>query len=83
MPKAVFDEFYDTVTKDGTLPFRMPDPSTDGQFLLDTDVSPILTETGARILLAAQWLCIFGDPVPSERIVGGRFLVSLTVAVMP
>lgn len=81
--KAVFDDFYDVVTKDGALPFRMPDPSTDGQLLLDAQFNPILTQTGDRILLAAQWVCLFGEPVPSERMFGGRFVINFTVAVMP
>jgi hypothetical protein len=81
--KAVFDDFYDEVTKGGTLPFRMPDPTTDGTFLLDGNFQPVLTETGENILLASEWLCIFSEPVPNERMVGGRYLVSFTVAVMP
>lgn len=81
--KAVFDQFYDLDTRFGTLPFKMPDPATDGRQLLTESGVPLLTDTGEPILLSASWLCIFGDPVPSERIVGGRFEITFNVAVMP
>lgn len=80
--KAIFDTFYDDLTK-GTLPFWMPDPTTDGVPLLGQNFSPILTAKGSPLLIASQWLCVFGEPVPSETIVGGRYAVSFTVAVMP
>ena len=81
--KAIFDAFYDDTTKQGSLPFRMPDPTTDGTFLLNEDFSPILTSDGDPILMSAEWLCLFGETVPLERMVGGRFEISFTVAVMP
>ncbi|APE43659.1 hypothetical protein BOO69_09705 [Sulfitobacter alexandrii] len=81
--KALFDQFYDLDTRQGTLPFKMPDPATDGRPLLTEGGLPLLTETGAPILVSASWLCVFGEPVPSERIVGGRFEITFNVAVMP
>lgn len=81
--KAVFDGFYDLDTRFGTLPFRMPDPATDGRNLLTDAGAPILTGTGEPLLVSASWLCLFGEPVPSERIVGGRFEITFNIAVMP
>ena len=81
--KAVFDDFYDTLTKGGTLPFRMPDPTTDGTYLLDDAFQPILTDEGDPILMSAEWVCLFSEPVPNERMVGGRYIINFTVAVMP
>ena len=81
--KAIFDVFYDEITRQGSLPFWMPDPTTDGIFLLNEGFAPILTSNGAPMLLAAQWLCLFGEPVPVERQIGGRFEISFTVWVLP
>ena len=54
--KAVFDQFYDLITHDGTLPFMMPDPATDGRALLTERGDPILSGNGDPILLSAIWL---------------------------
>lgn len=80
---AIFDTFYDDVTDDGTLPFQMSDPTSDGVALLDANFQPILTDAGLTIQLASNWLCLFSEPVPSVTISGGRYLVTFTVAVMP
>ena len=81
--KAVFDQFFEMQTGNGTLPFWMPDPTTDGWALLASDGSAVLTDDGTPILLSAQWLCLFGDALPTETIVNAQFAISFTVAVMP
>lgn len=82
--KAVFDNFHAEATAYGTLPFTMPDPTTDGWPMLTGDGAPLLTQTGAPILLAATWLCLFGDQPPAESMVGGvTFRISFSVLVMP
>ena len=81
--KAIFDNFYVVETVHGSKPFQMPDPTTDGVALLSGDYLPILTSEGEPILLSAQWLCLFGEQVPSERLIGGRFEISFSVAVLP
>ena len=81
--KAVFDDFYDSVTASGALPFYMPDPLTDGWPLLSSDGQPILDGNDSPILLAGQWLCLFGDEPPIETLVGNRFDISFSVWVMP
>lgn len=81
--KAVFDQFVDETTAGGSLPFTMPDPMTDGWALLDADGAPILDGDGTPILLSAQWVCLFGEEMPEESMVGVEFPVTFTVWVMP
>ncbi|MGE6741715.1 hypothetical protein ACQKGC_15690 [Allorhizobium pseudoryzae] len=81
--KAVFERFYEETTAYGSLPFYMPDPTTDGWALLASDGRPLLTSAGVPLLLAARWLCLFGDTPPSEVVVGVEFRISFSVSVMP
>jgi hypothetical protein len=81
--KAVFDRFFEVDTKSGSIPFYMPDPVTDGWGFLTSDGAPVLSAEGEPILLAAQWLCLFGDETPSETIRGITFDIAFSVAVMP
>lgn len=81
--KAIFDDFYVETTQEGTLPFYMTNPTTDGTAMLTQVTAPILSTEGEPIVLASQWLCLFGDPVPSERVFAGRFEITFNVAVMP
>jgi len=81
--KAVFDAFHDEVTAMGSLPFRMPDPTTDGWPVLTSDGVPILAGDGAPLLLAAHWLCLFGATTPVETMHGLRFRISFSVTVLP
>lgn len=81
--KAVFDRFIDEVIEQGSTPFYMPDPTTDGWPVLADGGAPLLTGTGAPLLMAARWLCLLGDDMPRETIQGTRFLITLTVLVMP
>lgn len=80
---AVFAKFYDTTVDNGTVPFWMPDPMTDGWAMLGDSGAPVLTETGLPLLLSAQWLCLFGEDAPSVKPDGLRFRVSFSVWVMP
>lgn len=81
--KAIFDQFFDERTAGGTLPFYMPDPTTDGWPLLSSDGLPLLTGSGVPLLLASRWLCLFGDTLPTETILGVQFRMSFSVVVMP
>ncbi|WFE92309.1 hypothetical protein K1718_13370 [Roseibium porphyridii] len=81
--KAVFDRFFQHELAEGSLPFTMPDPTTHGWQLFTAAESPLLTVDGTPIALAATWLCLFGDGLPSEAIRGVRFQISFQIAVMP
>ena len=58
-------------------------PVTDGWPLLHETGAPLLYEDGTPILMSAQWLCIFGDEMPSETLRGMTFTKSFSVWVMP
>jgi hypothetical protein len=81
--RAVFDTFFEQTTDFGSLPFTMSDATTDGWPLLAGDGSPVLDGAGAPILLSAEWLCLFGEDMPTTTIKGVRFVISFSVVVMP
>lgn len=82
--KAVFDHFHEVICAHGAREFWMPDPSTDGWPLLTDQGDPLLAEPGVPLLLAERWLCGWGDPPPTEVIVGQvRFRKSFGVWVLP
>jgi len=81
--KATFEIFHEQVLSHGALPFTMPDPTTDGWPLLMSDGTPVLTAGGVRILLARQWVCLFGEEPPVEQVIGVRFRLEFGVVVMP
>jgi len=81
--KGVFDQFFEETTAMGSLPFNMPDPTTDGWPLLTSGGVPVLTGGGLPILLARQWVCLFGAEPPVETIQGVRFRIAFSVSVMP
>lgn len=82
--KAIFDNFYHYDCDEGSALFRMPDPTTDGWPLLTSDGVPMLTGDGVPLLLAAQWLCAWGDQTPVETIQGQiEFRKTFSVVVMP
>ena len=81
--RSVFDLFFEDTTAMGSLPFLMPDPTTDGWAALTGGGVPILTEDGSPILLAAQWVCLFGSEMPAVTARGIRFRIAFSVSVMP
>ena len=81
--KAVFDGFYDDLTRGGILPFWMPDPTTDGWALLSDQGQPLIGIDDAPVLLSAYELCIFDAETPSEAISGARFNISFRIAALP
>jgi len=80
--KAVFDTFFHAQGF-GTAMFWMPDPTTDGWPMLTAEGQPVQTAEGTPVLLSAQWLCLFGDAMPTETVIGVRFQISFSVSVMP
>lgn len=85
--KAVFDRFFDEDTKGGSLPFWMPDPTTDGWYLLTSSGERLLISGGVNdgkpLLIAALWLCSFGEQMPRETVVGREFRISFSLVVYP
>ncbi len=80
---AVFDRFFEETTAQGTGLFRMPDPITDGTPLLNADGSPIVGADGKPLMIAAEWLCSFGEQMPSDSREGVETRVAFTVQVFP
>ncbi|MDO5648867.1 hypothetical protein [Paracoccus sp. (in: a-proteobacteria)] len=82
--KAVFDRFYDDECANGSTLFWMPDPATDGWPVLGNDGLRLLTGDGQLLLMAARWLCAWGDEPPVETIQGDTdFRIAFSVWVMP
>ncbi|RWO83931.1 MAG: hypothetical protein EOS18_03550 [Mesorhizobium sp.] len=83
---ARFDRFFDEEIKQGTLPFLMPAPDTDGLPLLTEDGTPLLTDEGVPILIAETWLCLIGQQMPARAPSSPgsiQWRVSFDIAVMP
>lgn len=80
--KAVFDGFFHDTCAEGSLLFRMPDPTTDGWAALTSGGAPILAGDGSPILLSASWLCAWGDQLPVETVTGVEFRTTFSVVVM-
>lgn len=80
---ARFERFYEEEVSDGSLPFLMPDPTTTGWPLLTTDGRNLTDHLGRPLLMEKSWLCLFGDTLPSQTVIGVRFRLSFQVVVMP
>lgn len=82
--KAVFETFWSETCAEGTLFFRMPDPTTDRWPLLTAAEVPVLTAGGAPVLMASTWLCAWGAEPPTETIHGQiEFRITFSVLVLP
>ncbi len=81
--KELFDRFFHHDTKEGSLLFWMPDPTTHGWALGTSDGAPLMTSDGHPIVMARRWLVTFGANLPTETVQGTEFRKSFSVEVMP
>ncbi|MBY2950512.1 hypothetical protein [Rhizobium leguminosarum] len=81
--KSVFDLFHQNDTRWGSLPFTMPDPTTEGWPMTDAAGNPLLDGAGNPLLMSGTWLCMFGEQPPVETIVGVRFRKTFNIVVLP
>lgn len=81
--KSIFDLFYENDTRSGSLPFTMPDPTTDGWPLTDAAGNPLFDGAGNPLRMSGTWLCMFGDQQPIETIIGKEFRKSFSITVLP
>lgn len=81
--KAAFEKFFYVDCKQGAEMFRMPDPTTDGWPMFASDGGPLVQPDGTPLLLSASWVCLWGETLPAETIVGREFRKSFDVVVMP
>ncbi len=80
---AVFETFFDETLKSGSLAFIMADPTTNGWPISDEAGNPLTDEAGNPLTMVADWLCVFGQALPSIAIAGVEFRVSFQIMVMP
>ncbi|WP_349295232.1 hypothetical protein ABEB22_18290 (plasmid) [Thioclava sp. 'Guangxiensis'] len=80
--KAVFDRFFEEECLFGADRFWMPDPTSDGWPLLSSDGTPLQTGDGVPLLVARQWLCAWGDQLPTETIIGREFRMTFSLQVI-
>jgi hypothetical protein len=81
--KSVFDQFIEQTLKHGSMPFYMPDFTTDGWPLHDEEGTQLLDENDVPLLVSAQMLCLLGDGMPVETLTGMTFFKSFTVVRLP
>lgn len=81
--RTLFDDFYHDDCVEGSTLFWMPDPTRDGWPLLDASGVQLTDELGTPLLIAARWLCSWGDQTPIETIQGIEFRKQFQVVVMP
>ena len=81
--RAIFDSFFHRECAEGSRLFWMPDPTTEGWAMLNTDGTPLFVSEGVPLLLSATWLCSWGDQIPTETIQGIEFRKSFNLVVLP
>ncbi|MDI6026713.1 hypothetical protein QBK99_10975 [Corticibacterium sp. UT-5YL-CI-8] len=80
---ARFERFYNEETKQGIVPFFIPDPGKDGWPALTADGTPITLPDDTPVLLSRTWLCTFGERLPSWTSIGMSWTVSFDLVVLP
>ncbi|WP_299165786.1 hypothetical protein [uncultured Tateyamaria sp.] len=81
--KQVFYRFFDQATSKGVLPFLMPDPTTDRITLRSSEGVALRRADGSPLLASAQWLCLFGDTLPTETVIGIEYRITFSLHVLP
>ena len=81
--RARFERFYNEDTGEGALPFLMTDWGRDGLALWDDDGAGLTDETGTPLLIAATWVCSFGEALPSITPVGVEWRIQFNLVVLP
>lgn len=81
--RALFDQFYSDDCAAGAALFWMPDPTRDGWPLHAIDGAPLLGAGDTALLIAARWLCAWGDTQPIETVQGIEFRKQFQIVVMP
>lgn len=80
--RAELEAFIAETLDAGSLAFSMPDPSTDGWPLAGDTGAALLTDAGAAMAVAADWLCVF-DQLPSFEPAGVEFRARFSILVLP
>jgi hypothetical protein len=82
---AKFDRFYREDLAQGSKPFLLADPSTDGWALLTDDGQPLYADDGQPMLAAETWIVQFGGRQPSISAIPNRvdWRVDIELEVLP
>lgn len=78
-----FDRFFDDETEQGALPFLVPSWGIDNVGLLAADGLDLLTHEDAPLLIAATWVCMFGQTMPSVVPMGLQWRISFDLVILP
>lgn len=81
--RAVLETFCEETLKNYALAFVMADPQTDGWGICDEAGNPLTDEAGNPLTMVADWLCLFGNPLPTFTPAGVDFRVSFQIMVLP
>ncbi len=77
------DRFFREDCRGGAKVFSMPNWPVHGLPLLSSTGEALLTSTGEPLVIAASWLCLFGDGLPSRVPLGHRWRASFQILVLP
>ncbi len=77
------EEFWDSDTKGGSLPFLMRDTLSNSVALQTESGEGIQTELGVAITFASWWLVLFSSPPTLGAVTGELFQVDLSLSIMP
>ena len=78
-----FWRFYREEVGSGALPFLVPDWGRDGLVLWDSSGIVLTDEDGTPLLIAATWVCVFGDRLPGDVPVGVEWRIQFDLVVLP
>lgn len=82
--KARFERFWNEETKGGVLPFIMPDQTHDNIDLAISSGEIADTQGDVDLVIASNWLVLFGEDAPTVSIVSGTvYAIDFSLKVMP
>ena len=81
--KARFDRFHIEETELGAWPFLVPSWVTDNHELLTADGINLLDHEDTPLLIAATWVCLFGQSMPSVVPMGLEWRISFDLVILP
>ena len=81
--RARFDRFHIDETELGALPFLVPGWGIDNHDRLAAEGLNLLTHEDVPLLIAATWVCLFGQTTPSVVPMGLEWRISFDLVILP
>ena len=81
--RSRFERFFNDETEQGTVPFLVPSWGIDNQNLLTADGINLLDHEDTPLLIAATWVCLFGQSMPSVVPMGLEWRISFDLVILP